>query len=203
MTISKNDYQLDKIFEEWLSNQNLESPLPLKSWIDQYPQYSHEFILWASNTPALEHSSTLPPDFELEDVVMDIGWQTFLLAQAKADKIPKPIHSLIESGKMLGLQPGELAQKIGIGKVLLARFSQRLIMVETVPSVIIMRIAETLQVQIDQIRDYLTQPPQLKAGVSYKADQAPRVGEKQTFLAAVETDPELSPEEKLSLLDMK
>lgn len=200
MTISNNDFQLDQLFEIWIDNQNAETPLPLKNWLDRYPQLTDEFLSWHASAPLLAHMDKLPADSALEEAVLNTGMESFERHINRAESTITTIKSLLDSGIKLGFKPAELAMQIGIGKIILARLNQRLIEIETVPIQIIERLAVTLQVQIDQIKAYLSQPVQLKSGISYKADQAPRAGEKQTFQYAVESDPELSSEQKSKLL---
>ncbi len=200
MTISQNDYELDQLFTKWFEDQNLDKPLPLKTWIAQYPQYTQEFISWAANAPLLARPENGTTDPDLEAQVIEIGTKTLMQALERTHLAADAMHNLLDQGKKIGLQPQELAVKIGVGRMLLARLNQCLIQAETIPVSIISKLAETLEVQFETVQVYLSGPARLSTAVNYKADQVPRAGEKRSFQAAVEASTDLTHEEKMRLL---
>jgi hypothetical protein len=190
---------MDQLFASFYADRHSEAPRPLVSWIDDRPDLSAQFIQWATEIPALATAELMPasPDFESRSLA--IG-QAILQRHGLAASVGAGLSSLNDAARRCGSTPREAARRIGVGMSIFAKLNRRLISAGTIPARLLDRTAETLRLSLEEVRDYLAQPPALAAGAAYRSDAPPSVSEPQDFAEAVRTSPDMTDAEKLEWL---
>jgi hypothetical protein len=94
-----------------------------------------------------------------------------------------------------------LAQGLHASTAFVMKLRDRLIRPETMSDGFQRRVAEEMSVPVELLAAHFAAPPQLAAGVYYKAEGRPHVGEKQTFEEAVKSSC-LSTEQQAYLLGL-
>lgn len=102
---------------------------------------------------------------------------------------------ILATAKEIGIDNFQLADLTRLSVVLIAQFDRGLIKVnEKLPTDVVRRIAEAINVTTEQLIEYLQGGPRFAENAEYKAEAAPVLPEAQDFSDAVEEDPVISEE---------
>jgi hypothetical protein len=96
------------------------------------------------------------------------------------------IAGIIAEGKIKGFAVTELSKRLGLGKTLIIKLDRRLIDAATIPHRLIELLADTLQTSIGSIRAYLSSPPTLAQGASFRSKQS-AAPKQESFESALAT----------------
>ncbi|MDR3706685.1 MAG: hypothetical protein P4L33_00155 [Capsulimonadaceae bacterium] len=97
-----------------------------------------------------------------------------IASRLSASKAPSvPLTGLIDRARAHGLDLVKLSASLGLARSVLVKLDRRLIDAATVPAPAIQRIAVAIGCAADDLRAYLSGPPTLAAGASYRSKTAP------------------------------
>ena len=182
---------MDALFVEWSEDRESATPRPLNDWLTEYPEHSEKLLLWVAEAPVSQWAETLPPDPEGEDRAAVIGRQ--MLTEMRL-RLEAPT-SLIAKAQELGLNVETLAARLDLEETLLFKLERRLLRLNSLPGVLLNRLADALALSVQQVRNYLAQPPQLASGAMYRADTVPEAFQ-QDFEAAIRANSDLTAAQK-------
>ena len=102
--------------------------------------------------------------------------------------------SLADAARRQNLRLKDLADRLGIGVPIVSKLEQRLLRYASLPEALIRKLAETLEIGMEAVQDYLRQPPTLAAGAAYQytGKTAPQVQGQEEFADAIRTCPAMS-----------
>ncbi|BDI34124.1 hypothetical protein CCAX7_61750 [Capsulimonas corticalis] len=167
----------------------------LKAWFARYPDHAEDLTELAVCRHLTEDTET-DSDAEVEERIGAVGDQVlavffpgFSLAIRAARNAVPPLTNLLDRARSLGIQPRQLAATLRIDTTVLAKLNQRRIDLNTIPIILVDRIAEQLDYASEAIVTYLRSDPRLSAQASYKARSAPRVSDsaQESFADALST----------------
>lgn len=198
MTTTKNDCTLDRLYAEWSENRTSTEPLALKEWVARYPDCAEEVVQWTVDAPVQDYAETLPADAEADARALTIGRHTLneLRARMTASATVRSLVSLKEAARAAGLNLKTLANQLGVGLPLVMKLEYRHLRVASLPASLLQQIAETLQVQIEEVRVYLHQSPTLAPGASYNHDGVPQATTQEDFAQAIRACSDMTEEQK-------
>lgn len=200
MAASK-ELERDALFAAWSEDRQMGSPKPLRAWIAEHPGYEDDLIQWATDAPVSEIAYRLDADPEGEARTLAIGRK--VVAEMRA-RYEAPLSGILAAARSRQMDSEALAAHLEMSEPLIFKLERRLLRFASIPSALVERLAETLQVSARQVNDYLRQPPTLAAGASYKyvAEDKPRAAH-QDFSEAVRADYDLTDAQKAYWLDVK
>ena len=114
--IVRTEEELDQIFAAFQDDRVAEAPRPLAAWLSEHPDLSSQFVLWATELPALAAADLLPPSPQFEARGRAIG-QKVLERIGLTVEAPALLSSLNDAARQAGKRPRELAQALGIRDV--------------------------------------------------------------------------------------
>lgn len=199
-TMETQEIDMDRIFFQYCEDRASEKPRALKEWMADHPELKDDFILWATDIPAMSYALTIPTDYEQEQRTAKIGLTVLSILGVIQETVPV-ITDLYLRSREHGLSPKQLATMLGVGISVIAKLQNRLISAESIPSSLMNRLTQSLKCNLDQVTAYLNQPPTLAAGVMYKAASAPTVSTQQSFRDAVENALDMSESQKSEWLN--
>jgi hypothetical protein len=191
-------------------------PGSLNDWIQRYPHYKRELIEFAASWQ-LSESLPISPDAEpvsdavilehgkraVQDLLRTRNFDLEPVASAAGSAASVPIRSLIEEARARGLRPRQFAAATGMGENLLAKLDRGLIRFASIPREAFESLAAALQRDLVSIQTYLEQKgPTVASVAAFKAEQTPEAGEPEDFVAAVQTDSTMSPDQRRRWLEI-
>lgn len=194
-TISSGDRLA--LYSAWSEDRNSSAPTPLKTWIARHPELANEIVRWATDAPILAYADSLLSDEATEARAQSLGKLALAEVRARYEtgRVSAPA-SLIDTAKQKGWTVQSLTERLNIGRTTLAKLEQRLFRAATVPAQLVEALADALQVNPAQVKNYLNQSPTLAAGASYKSDGVPAVSEQEEFARAVRDCRDMTAEQK-------
>jgi hypothetical protein len=191
-------------------------PGSLTDWIQRYPHYKRELIEFAASWQLSESLPTSPDAEPVSDaVILEHGKRAVQdllrtrnfdlepVASAAGSAASVPIRSLIEEARARGLRPRQFAAATGMGENLLAKLDRGLIRFASIPREAFESLAAALQRDLVSIQTYLEQKgPTVASVAAFKAEQTPEAGEPEDFVAAVQTDSTMSPDQRRRWLEI-
>lgn len=128
-------------------------------------------------------------------------------AEASVDasaRLSGPIRGLLAEGARCGLTPDALADQAGLSVSLLAKLERRVIRADSIPRVVIERVAGALRRDLPAVVDYSRLAPGFAHGAQHRSDKAPVLPrDLDDFFDAVRSDPELTDEQRAALLALE
>lgn len=182
----------DALYTAWCEDRRSARPRPLTDWLQAYGDYADELLDWISQEPVSLAAEAAPVDHVAEKRTQYLGRKT--LADFLSTH-PAPVASLLKTARQQGMDVEALAAHLNLSEPMVYKLERRLLRVGSIPGILLKNLAETLQLGVQQIRDYLAQSPQLAPGAMYRAESAPRAS-RQDFADAVAADYELSDDQK-------
>jgi len=117
------------------------------------------------------------------------------VAQAVGETAP-PLVGLKKEAEARGLTIQGLAAATRMTVSLLVKLDRRLIRFASIPRQAIARIAAELGRSVETVTAYLQGDPQFASQASFRADTAPQLTNQQDFFEAIETDLQMSEDQK-------
>ena len=188
----------EELYMVWRQDRELIAPRPLRRWIAEYPDFADDFVGWASELPLLQPALYRAADPAAEARLATVGRSVVAEMRAQYGMAPAPLVSLLEAAKRRNLRLKDVADQLGVGVPIVSKLEQRLLQFSTLPETLIRKLAETLEVGAEAVRDYLRCPPTLAAGAAYQytGKAAPHVAEQQDFAEAIRSCPGMDAAEK-------
>jgi hypothetical protein len=197
------DYNMDSLFAAWSEDRRGATPLPLTEWLARYPDCVEALTQWAADAPVQDFAETLAEDAEADARALALGQQVLreMRARLSTPVAVRSLTSLKEAALAVGLNLKALESRLGFGRSVMMKLEYRQIRVTSVPAACIARLAETLQVGIEEIRAYLNQSPQLAPGASYRYPNGkPEVSAQEDFAEAVRNCSDMTEAQKMEWL---
>ena len=203
MTAERTGPDFEAVLDAYCAEASSPAWSTLKKWMDRYPQYAHRLADYAAAWAYIA-ALTGPEEPIDDDEVTAIAR---VAARQAIARVERSEHldldtSLTQIARERGKTFDALAKATGLGFELLRKLDLRLIKPQSVPRVIIERLARELDVTTQAVRQYLALPPTLASGAQYLAHDTPRVAEQESFAAAVRADRSLSKEQREHLLQL-
>jgi hypothetical protein len=117
------------------------------------------------------------------------------------EKAAEPLASLLAAARARGLEPETVAERLELTAAYFWKLHRRLFAPDSIPRALVRSLAGMLDRTADEVAAYFERPPTLAAGASYRADTAPRPGNREDFAATLRADPELTPAQRTRWLD--
>ncbi len=188
----------DALFAAYEADRRSSAPRSLTDWLRDYPDSSADLMQWASDAPLRENGDSFRyADAESASRLERVGLN--LIAEIRAGyaaATPAPLTSLFAAAKECGLSPKQLAAALGVGMPIVAKLQSRLIQAASIPQNFLQALADTLNVQVQQMRDYLAQPPTLAQSASYRSQAIPQAGKQEDFALAIQNCTDMTEEQK-------
>lgn len=174
----------------------------LATWIRHYPKYARDLAefaeAWALSKwlPAVPESTTVD-----EARLVERGLDVVRGLRARSAPQPAPaIPGLLAEAKAQGLTIQQLAERAGLGVILVRKLDRRLIRFATIPREAVEALAAVLGREVSAVVAYLQGGATFAAASSYLAEQAPALAEPEDFFAAVRADTTMPEERRQSWL---
>jgi len=174
----------------------------MAAWREKYPHFSREIIKAYTDWRdfeffVLEDEEALEIDGSISE--KDKNFLDNLFAKTHAAPV-ETITDLREFAEKKGIDRKTLPEKLGVSETLMRKLERRNL--KEIPSFIEKKMAEIFSVSTESWQAFFSLSATLPRAARYKSKITPRTQPKQTFIEAVENDPELSVEEKRTLLDL-
>lgn len=186
---------LDEVLDQFLVSTSADNPGQLAKWIERYPQYRRELTDLALDRLQVElHAgASAEPDDDPDMVERGMNIvEGILRAQRAAVPAGPPLRDLLAEAAARGLGPRRLATALRLTPSMLRRLERRLVRFSSIPSRLIQHMASLLERDASSVVAYLQRPPVLAAGVQYKSEGVPTLGQPADFFDALRADPTLS-----------
>jgi transcriptional regulator with XRE-family HTH domain len=196
------EFEIDRLCARYVEEVKSGRKPNLEDYLTRYPDYALEladfivtYHLTLADMPEPDETpvETLSPGFAR--ALEAIRAQEAAAAPAPSTaSAPVEFVSLEDRSFDVGLDPEQLAARVGVSPSIIARLDARAIKVASIPRELFRRLAETLDVTVEAVMGFLGASAQT-GGAFYYADQAP-TGDQDEFLAAIEASDDLDPARK-------
>lgn len=167
----------------------------LDRYLAQYPELTEELIDLAFELRFVEAQMPSQTD-PATDSGLQSAWQEFIECAPAA---AKPAKSASFLSKFRGQPFAELATRLNVPRSILTAFRDRLVEPLSVPEQFLRRFADAAESSLQEVRDYLSNPPLIIGTAEFKADKKPSHQGRVTFRHLVEST-EMTDEEREVLL---
>ncbi len=201
-------FEIDRLCARYVDEVKSGRKPNLEDYLTRYPDYALEladfivtYHLTLADVPEPDETpaQTLSPGFAraLEAIRAQ---EAAARAAPGAQATQVPFASLEDRSFDVGLDPDQLAARVGVTPKIIARLDARAIRAASIPRELFRRLAETLDVSVEALMGFLGASAQA-GGAFYYADQAPTSGQ-DDFLAAIEGSDDLAPARKAEWRDI-
>jgi hypothetical protein len=191
----------DELYTLWNDDRQSASPRSCKEWMASHPQHAAEIMDWHTTTTILELAPEPTITEQMNRQTVGIGMNVLAEMRAKYAVSQTPaLVSLAAAAQSRGMTLGKVAASLGLSHALMSKLNNRLLRFESLPSRLVARLAEILEVTVGQVQRYLQQPATLAQGAAYKSDGVPTVAEQTDFADAINADLSMTPEQKADWL---
>lgn len=170
----------------------------LDRYLAKYPELTEELIDVAFELRLAEAESHIPTQAEATTGLgPQQAWQKLIAggpAKATAGTKPRTFMS-----KFRGQAFADLATRLNVPRSILTAFRDRLVEPLSVPEQFLRRFADAAESSLEEVREYLSNPPLVIATAQFKADKKPAQQGRVTFRHLVENT-EMTDEEREVLL---
>jgi hypothetical protein len=178
----------------------------LSDFMHRYPHASRALEDFAATESFIESSPDVENETEgerhTEEAFVQRGMETVArllaarrVAQAAREAAP-PLVGLKKEAEARGLTIQGLAAATRMTASLLVKLDRHLIRFASIPGQAIERIAAELGRSVETVATYLQGDPQFASQASFRADTAPQLTKQQDFFEAIETDLQMSEDQK-------
>ena len=190
------DEETDAVLTAFVQAQAAPSGASLPEWAARYPSQARDLARLASQAWTGEEREAVASDSAAR--FCSIGL-TALRAYRAEPKIAEvitfsasavPMTSLLAATETAGKDADTVASLLDLPSALFWKLHRRLIAPDSVPRALVASLAEAVNRTTDEIAAYLRMPPQMAAGASFRSDDAPSVGQQESFEDALETERE-------------
>ncbi len=176
----------------------------LTSMIEKYPQFDTDLTDFAAARAVIKFAPEAEISASEEMRYQESGVKSLrevLGAYNSATPAQNVLSSLTEAAKEKGLNKKTFAGALGLSVSLVMYLEKRRLEFESIPKSIVAKLAQVLETAEEAISSYLSQPPDLATGASFKTSTRPEELKPKSFSEAVREDQTLTPEDKRKLLD--
>lgn len=158
-------------------------------WSDRYPTLARDFARIAADSFANDPQETI--DTTQLERLRTVG-RTRLAALRTQQTAP--LASLLNATQ--GRTAPVLAEWVGLPVAYIAKLERRLFALESLPRVLIEKIASAVDRSVEDVTVFLSGSPTLARGAAYRSDNAPTLGKQEDFLHLLASDDTVSEESK-------
>jgi hypothetical protein len=167
----------------------------LDRYLAQHPDLAEELIDLAFELRFAAAQAPGPVD-PSPDSGLQSAWEEFIESTpAKA----KPVKAGSFLSKFRGQAFADLASRLKVPRSILTAFRDRLVEPLSVPERFLRRFAEAVESSLQEVREYLSNPPLIIGTAQFKADKKPSHQGRVTFRHLVEST-QMTDEEREDLL---
>lgn len=180
-----------------------QEPKPgLAMWIREYPEYHEDLIRLAVYHHTVERTSlTDEEERKLASTTFDLEQE--VLDRAFADlPEPTPLESIVARVGELELVPESLGVQLNLTADIILKLERRILAPDSIPDVLVDRMATVLYCGKSQLRTFLSKPPAQPMGAWYHAERSPEGATQQTFAEAVRASRMMTAEQKRLWLEV-
>lgn len=167
----------------------------LDRYLTQYPELTEELIDLAFELRFAEAQMPSQTD-PTSDAGLQSAWQEFIECTPAT---PKPAKTASFLSKFRGQAFADLATRLNVPRSILTAFRDRLVEPLSVPEQFLRRFANAAESSLQDVRDYLSNPPLIIGTAQFKADKKPSHQGRVTFRHLVDST-EMTDEEREALL---
>ncbi|GEM_PF-1425033 len=193
----------EALYMLWRQDREQAAAQPLQHWITMHPQFAADFVTWATELLPIQPPAVYRVNYRAEEVrLAQVGRSVVAEMRARYGLTPSPLVSLTEAAQQRNLRLKDLAEGLGVGVPIVSKLEQRLLQFSTLPETLIRKLAETLELGTETVRDYLRQPPTLALGAAYQytGKAVPQVQAPQDFAEAIRACPGMTDAQKQAWL---
>ncbi len=196
---------LDEVLDAYMTEAAAPQADILAEWIRRYPQFERELMEFAV---AWAQTEWMPkangPEVDNERLVLrGMSIVRNLLHEQRVAQVhtSKNVESLVRVGAAKEISLDTLATRTRLSPALVRKLD--LGRIASVPSRVIAALAEVVGVDHQTVGVRVRAPQQFATRGKFRANEAPTLGERQDFFAAVCEDPEMTEEDKAYWLRMR
>lgn len=185
-------FEIDRLCAAYVDEVKAGRTPDLDAYLAHYPDYAIEladFIVTYHLTLA-----DLPEPDETPVETLSPGFARALAAIRAQEEPAAALAGLEDRSFDVGLDPDQLAERVGVSPSFIARLDARAIAATSIPRELFRRLADALDVRIEAVMAFLGASGQA-GGAFFHADQAPTGGQ-DNFLTAIEASDDLDPARK-------
>lgn len=201
-----NEPTLETVLEEYLTlTPNGNDLKILQEFSNEHPQFAKELEDFAAARAVAKHAPEEELSAEEEEQIQESGLANLrsVLSSLKAVSSSSSIlQSLVETAKSKGLKRAQFASALGLSTSLVIYLEKRRLDFATIPTKIVTKIAEVLEITEEAVSNYLNQTPDFSVNASYKTETRAEELPPKSFAAAVGEDQQLTAAEKRKLLEL-
>jgi hypothetical protein len=168
----------------------------LSEWTARYPAQARDLARLAAQEWAGEgRDSTLPDSASRFRSIAMAALRTYRPEPKRAEVITfsaAPMTSLLAAAEAAGKEADDVASLLDLPSALFWKLHRRLIAPDSVPRALVASLADAVNRTVDEVAAYLRMPPQMAAGASFRSDDAPSVGQQESFEQALLAEAELA-----------
>jgi hypothetical protein len=188
------DEEPDAVLTAFAQAQSAPNGAKLSEWTARYPAHARDMARLAAQTWAGENRESALPDStsRCRSIAM-ASLRAFRPEPKPAEVITfsaAPMTSLLAAAEAAGRDAEGVASLLDLPSALFWKLHRRLIDPDSVPRSLTAALADALNRTLDEVAAYLRMPPQLAAGASFRSDDAPSVGQQESFEEALLAEPE-------------
>jgi hypothetical protein len=190
------DEESDAVLTAFAQAQAAPNGVKLSDWTAQYPAQARDLARLAAQAWAGEEREPALPDNASRYHSMALA----ALRACRPEPVPAPVitfsaapmTSLLAAAQAADKDAEDVASLLDLPSALFWKLHRRLIAPDSVPRTLINALADAVNRTSDEVMAYLRMPPQLAAGASFRSDDAPSVGQQESFEDALTAEPEVT-----------
>ncbi len=193
---NNQDEEADAVLTAFVQAQSAPSGASLSEWTARYPSQARDLARLAVQAWTGEEQGTAAPDTAARYRSIGLATlRTYRVEPKSAEVITfsasvAPVTSLLAAAEAAGKDADDVASLLDLPSALFWKLHRRLIAPDSVPRALVASLAEAVNRTADEIAAYLRMPPQMATGASFRSDDAPSVGQQESFAVALQTEPE-------------
>jgi hypothetical protein len=193
---NRQDEETDAVLTAFVQAQAAPSGADLSEWTARYPSQARDLARLAAQAWTGEERETAAPDSTARCRAIGLAALRTFRAEPKTAQVitfsasAAPVSSLLAAAEAAGKEADEVASLLDLPSALFWKLHRRLIAPDSVPRALVASLAEAVNRTTDEIAAYLRMPPQMATGASFRSDDAPSLGQQESFADALQTEPE-------------
>lgn len=192
------DEEPDAVLTAFAQAQSAPTGAKLSEWTARYPSLARDLARLASQVWAGEERETAASDLAARYRSIGLATLRAYRPEPKPAQVitfsvaASPVVSLLAAAEAAGKEADDVASLLDLPSALFWKLHRRLIAPDSVPRALIASLADAVGRTTEEIAAYLRMPPQMAAGASFRSDDAPSVGEQESFTDALKREPEVT-----------
>ncbi|MES2463821.1 MAG: hypothetical protein V4671_24900 [Armatimonadota bacterium] len=188
------DEETDAVLTAFAQAQSAPSGASLSEWTARYPAQARDLARLAAQSWAGDDRETaLPESVSRCHAIGLTALRAFRPEPKRAEVITfsaAPMTSLLAAAEAAGKDADTVASLLDLPSALFWKLHRRLISPDSVPRSLVAALADSVNRTMDEVASYLRMPPQMATGASFRSDNAPSVGQQESFEEALQAEPE-------------